>query len=178
MTKRKAAAAAAPAEISQYELARLQRIERNQEFMKSLGLENATVQAKKQQAKKRWKSAATLSSRNLNALLGRAGKGGAATSGCPLVAKAEDEAKKRFGAARAHLRASHATAVAEAEVWRAALLRAADESEFDVAAFISAVVSKNAPQAVPEDASQPCTVIPRRPSQLRARGIKSRSRPG
>lgn len=79
-----------------------------------------------------------------------------------------------------HLRralAAQLTAALSNRALKKALMRAADESEFDVAAFISAVVSKNAPQAVPEDAAQQCTVIPRRPSQLRARGIKSRARP-
>lgn len=74
--------------------------------------------------------------------------------------------------------AAQLTAALSNRALKKALLRAADESEFDVAAFISAVVSKNAPQAAAQDAARPCTVIPRRPSQLRARGIKSRARPG
>lgn len=58
-----------------------------------------------------------------------------------------------------------------------ALARAASESEFDVAAFISAVVSKEPAQSKSADAIQPCKVIPRRPNQLRSYGCKSRARP-
>ena len=56
-----------------------------------------------------------------------------------------------------------------------ALARAADESEFDVAAFIAAVVSKEPPTH--DKAAPSAPVTPRRPCQLRGNGIKSRARP-
>lgn len=56
-----------------------------------------------------------------------------------------------------------------------ALARAADESEFDIAAFVAAVVSKDAPAH--DCASPAAPVTPRRPYQLRGNGIKSRARP-
>ncbi len=69
------------------------------------------------------------------------------------------------------------TAALSNRALKKALARAADESEFDVAAFISAVVSKEPLQTSSEDAAPQCTIIPRRPSQLRSRGLKSRWRP-
>jgi len=71
--------------------------------------------------------------------------------------------------------AAQLTAALSNRALKKALLRAADESEFDVAEFISAVVSKNAPQM--DGSASQAPVIPRRPSQLRASGIKSRARP-
>ena len=56
-----------------------------------------------------------------------------------------------------------------------ALARAADQSEFDVAAFISAVVSKE--PLTRDNATPSAPVTPRRPCQLRGKGIKSRARP-
>jgi len=56
-----------------------------------------------------------------------------------------------------------------------ALARAADESEFDVAAFIAAVVSKEQPTY--DEAAPSAPVTPRRPFELRGKGIKSRARP-
>ena len=60
-----------------------------------------------------------------------------------------------------------------------ALGRAAQESAFNVNAFISAVVSQNAdaPDMEVETAQQNIKVSPRRPGQLRSKGIKSRARP-
>lgn len=86
-----------------------------------------------------------------------------------------DAAQSDFDLRRAL--AAQLTAALSNRALKKALLRAADESEFDVAAFISAVVSKNAPQAASDDAARPRRVIPRRPSQLRAKGVKSRARP-
>ncbi|EBA12144.1 hypothetical protein [Roseobacter sp. CCS2] len=70
-----------------------------------------------------------------------------------------------------HLRRALAiqlTAALSNRALKKALARAADESEFDVAAFIAAVVSKQSPRDGLEDAAPQCTVTPRRPSQLRA----------
>ena len=64
--------------------------------------------------------------------------------------------------------AAQLTAALSNRALKKALARAADESEFDLAAFISAVVSKEPPQQPPEDAAPQCNVTPRRPSQLRA----------
>ncbi|MEO0931391.1 MAG: hypothetical protein AAFY14_12200 [Pseudomonadota bacterium] len=59
-----------------------------------------------------------------------------------------------------------------------ALSRVARQSEFDVVAFIAAVVSPDDNQdANPEHAIPQSKVIPRRPGQLRCKGIKSRMRP-
>ncbi|MEJ8562906.1 hypothetical protein QTO30_17930 [Yoonia sp. GPGPB17] len=64
--------------------------------------------------------------------------------------------------------ASQLTAALSNRALKKALARAADESEFDVAAFIAAVVSKQSPQGDLADAAPQCPVTPRRPSQLRA----------
>ena len=64
--------------------------------------------------------------------------------------------------------ATQLTAALSNRALKKALARAADESEFDVAAFIAAVVSKKPQHDGLEDAAPHCTVIPRRPSQLRA----------
>ncbi|MCK0095434.1 hypothetical protein MWU60_07610 [Yoonia sp. F2084L] len=60
-----------------------------------------------------------------------------------------------------------------------ALARAAKDSEFDVAAFIAAVVSKEPSDAASksEEFKRKSPVMPRRPYQLRGKGIKSRMRP-
>lgn len=60
-----------------------------------------------------------------------------------------------------------------------ALARAAKDSEFDVAAFIAAVVSKEPSSAANKTEEFKCQspVMPRRPYQLRGKGIKSRMRP-
>ncbi len=73
--------------------------------------------------------------------------------------------------------ASQLTAALSNRALKKALARAADESEFDVAAFISAVVSKDAPCDHPKDAAPRSPVIPRRPNQLRASGMNGRARP-
>ncbi len=73
--------------------------------------------------------------------------------------------------------AAQLTAALSNRALKKALARAADESEFDVAAFISAVVSKEPAQNTLDDAAPQCKVTPRRPSQLRAQGIKRRPRP-
>lgn len=75
--------------------------------------------------------------------------------------------------------AEQLTAALSNRALKKALARAVDESEFDVAAFISAVVSK---KTSPEedhlnDAARQCAVIPRRPSQLRAASGRSSARP-
>lgn len=90
--------------------------------------------------------------------------------------KAESETSESDGALRRAL-AAQLTAALSNRALKKALARAADESEFDVAAFISAVVSKEPAQSTPEGATQHCRVTPRRPSQLRALGTKSRARP-
>ncbi|MEL7180528.1 MAG: hypothetical protein AAFN63_11920 [Pseudomonadota bacterium] len=64
--------------------------------------------------------------------------------------------------------ATQLTAALSNRALKKALARAADQSEFDVAAFIAAVVSKKPQHGGLEDAAPHCTVIPRRPSQLRA----------
>lgn len=60
-----------------------------------------------------------------------------------------------------------------------ALARAAKHSEFDVAAFIAVVVSKDPPEASynADETTLPASVTPRRPYQLRGKGLKSRLRP-
>ncbi|MGJ8587686.1 MAG: hypothetical protein ACSHXW_06000 [Yoonia sp.] len=73
--------------------------------------------------------------------------------------------------------AAQLTAALSNRALKKALARAANETEFDVAAFISAVVRKNTPQAEPESAAPQCKITPRSPSQLRAASCKNRARP-
>ena len=73
--------------------------------------------------------------------------------------------------------ASQLTAALSNRALKKALARAAHESEFDVAAFISAVVSKEAPCEVPANAAPTSPVTPRRPNQLRTGGMNGRARP-
>ena len=90
------------------------------------------------------------------------------------------EADRETSASETQLRralAAQLTSALSNRALKKALARAADESEFDVAAFISAVVSKEPPQAHPDEAKARCAVVPRRPSQLRPRGGKVRERP-
>lgn len=73
--------------------------------------------------------------------------------------------------------AAQLTAALSNRALKKALARAAHQTEFDVAAFISAVVSKETPEPQPQNAAPHCTIVPRRPNELRAAGIKSRTRP-
>ncbi|KQB96836.1 hypothetical protein AL073_06960 [Loktanella sp. 1ANDIMAR09] len=73
--------------------------------------------------------------------------------------------------------AAQLTAALSNRALKKALARAAQETEFDVAAFIAAVVSKNEPQAQPEGATPQCKITPRSPSQLRKASCRHRERP-
>ena len=73
--------------------------------------------------------------------------------------------------------AAQLTAALSNRALKKALARAAHQTEFDVAAFISAVVAKETPEPQPANGAPHCAVVPRRPNELRAAGIKSRTRP-
>ncbi len=73
--------------------------------------------------------------------------------------------------------AAQLTAALSNRALKKALARAAQETEFDVAAFIAAVVSKNAPDVQPEGAAHQCKITPRSPSQLRKASCRNRERP-
>ncbi|WP_157058938.1 hypothetical protein [Loktanella sp. 5RATIMAR09] len=73
--------------------------------------------------------------------------------------------------------AAQLTAALSNRALKKALARAAQETEFDVAAFIAAVVSKNAPEVPPEGVTPQSKIIPRSPSQLRKASCRQRERP-
>lgn len=94
------------------------------------------------------------------------------------VADRDDDAQTDASTMRRTL-VKQVTAALSNRALKKALARAAKESSFDVAAFISTVVSKDPAGRhceLPEFVSTR-KVMPRRPGQLRGRGIKSRLRP-
>lgn len=73
--------------------------------------------------------------------------------------------------------AAQLTAALSNRALKKALARAAPETEFDVAAFIAAVVSKNAPDLQLEGAAPQSKITPRSPSELRKASCRNRERP-
>lgn len=73
--------------------------------------------------------------------------------------------------------AAQLTAALSNRALKKALARAAPQTEFDVAAFIAAVVSKNAPDLQPEGAAPQSKITPRSPSELRKASCRNRERP-
>ncbi|PJI86505.1 hypothetical protein BC777_2875 [Yoonia maricola] len=77
-----------------------------------------------------------------------------------VPAKSDDDLRRAL--------AVQLTAALSNRALKKALARAANETEFDVASFIAAVVSKQTPQGGLDDAAPQCVVTPRSPSQVRA----------